>query len=37
LLAAKIARAHLNEFSDYYSRLAVMDADAEAYWEAQGT
>ena len=33
---AKIARAHLNEFPDYYSRLAVMEADAEAYWEAQG-
>ena len=32
---AKIARAHLNEFPDYYSRLAVMEADAEAYWEAQ--
>jgi hypothetical protein len=33
---AKIARAHLNEFPDYYSRLAVMEADAEAYWQAQG-
>jgi Protein of unknown function (DUF5661) len=29
---AKIARAHLNEFPDYYSRLAVMEAEAEAYW-----
>jgi DNA-directed RNA polymerase alpha subunit len=33
---AKIARAHLNEFPDYYSRLAVMEADAEAYWQAHG-
>jgi len=30
-VTAKIARAHLNEFPDYYSRLAVMEADAEAY------
>jgi len=34
-VTAKIARAHLNEFSDYYSRLAVMEAEAEAYWAAQ--
>ena len=31
---AKIARAHLNEFPDYYSRLAVMEAEAEAFWAA---
>ena len=35
-VTAKIARAHLNEFPDYYSRLAVMEADAEAYWAARG-
>jgi len=35
-ITAKIARAHLNEFPDYYTRLAVMEADAEAYWEAHG-
>jgi hypothetical protein len=29
---AKIARAHLNEFPDYYSRLADMEAEAETYW-----
>jgi hypothetical protein len=29
---AKIARAHLNEFPDYYTRLASMEAEAEAYW-----
>jgi DNA-directed RNA polymerase alpha subunit len=33
-VTAKIARAHLNEFPDYYSRLEAMEADAEAYWEA---
>ncbi|MGO9976754.1 MAG: DUF5661 family protein [Solirubrobacteraceae bacterium] len=33
-VTAKIARAHLNEFPDYYSRLAVMEAEAEAYWDA---
>jgi Protein of unknown function (DUF5661) len=35
-VTAKIARAHLNEFPDYYSRLAVMEAEAKAYWAAQG-
>jgi hypothetical protein len=30
-VTAKIARAHLNEFRDYYSRLAVMEAEATAY------
>jgi len=34
-VTAKIARAHLNEFPDYYSRLAVMEADAESYWAAR--
>jgi DNA-directed RNA polymerase alpha subunit len=31
-VTAKIARAHLNEFPDYYTRLAVMEAEAAAYW-----
>jgi hypothetical protein len=35
-VTAKIARAHLNEFPDYYTRLAVMEAKAEAYWAARG-
>ncbi len=35
-MTAKIARAHLNEFPDYYSRLTVMEAEAEAYWTSQG-
>jgi len=28
LVTGKIARAHLNELPDYYTRLAVMEADA---------
>ena len=28
----KIALAHLNEFPDYYTRLAQMEAEAERYW-----
>ena len=35
-VTAKIARAHLNEFPDYYTRLAVMESEAEAYWAAHG-
>jgi DNA-directed RNA polymerase alpha subunit len=35
VVTAKIARAHLNEFPDYYTRLAVMEAEAEAYWAKQ--
>jgi hypothetical protein len=29
-MTAKIARARLNEFPDYYTRLAEMEAEAEA-------
>ena len=38
LTTGKIARAHLNEFPDYYTRLAKMEAeaDAEAHRNAQG-
>ena len=32
LTTGKIARAHLNEFPDYYTRLAEMEAEAERYW-----
>lgn len=35
-VTTKIARAHLNEFPDYYSRLAIMEAEASAYWAARG-
>jgi hypothetical protein len=36
VVTAKIARAHLNEFPDYYTRLAAMEAEAEAHWAAHG-
>ena len=32
----KIARAHLNEYPDYYTRLAKMEAEAEEYWSTRG-
>ncbi len=30
IVTGKIALAHLKEFSDYYTRLAKMEAEAEA-------
>jgi len=33
----KIARAHLNEFADYYTRLEAMEAEAERYWSEQSS
>ncbi|HUO69726.1 MAG TPA: DUF5661 family protein [Solirubrobacteraceae bacterium] len=36
LTTGKIARAHLNEFPDYYTRLEKMESEAEAYWASQG-
>jgi hypothetical protein len=35
LTTGKIAWAHLNEFPDYYTRLAKMEAEAEQYWSAR--
>jgi hypothetical protein len=35
LTTGKIAWAHLNELPDYYTRLAVMEAEAEQYWASQ--
>ena len=32
LTTGRIAWAHLNEFPVYYTRLAKMEAEAEAYW-----
>ncbi len=32
ITTGKIARAHLNEYPDYYTRLAKMEAEAETYW-----
>lgn len=37
VLTGKIALAHLYEFPDYYTRLAKMEAEAEAYWEERNT
>jgi len=36
IVTAKIARAHLNEFPDYYTRLAKMEAEAKASRAAPG-
>jgi hypothetical protein len=36
LTTGKIAWAHLNEFPDYYTRLAKMEAEAEQYWAGSG-
>lgn len=33
LITGKIALAHLNEFSDYYTRLEKMEKEAEAFWQ----
>lgn len=35
VMTAKIALAHLNEFPDYYTRLAKMEAEAQEYWSKQ--
>ena len=31
----KIALAHLNEFPDYYTRLAEMEKEGEKFWEGK--
>jgi len=33
IMTGKIALAHLNEFSDYYTRLEKMEKEAEDVWE----
>lgn len=35
LVTGRIALAHLKEIRDYYTRLAAMESEAEAYWDAQ--
>jgi hypothetical protein len=35
MTTGRIAWAHLNEFPDYYTRLAKMEAEAEQYWSEQ--
>ena len=37
LLTGKIALAHLNEFPDYYTRLAKMEEEARAFWSGAAT
>jgi hypothetical protein len=32
LLTGKIASAHLNEFQDYYTRLAKMEKESDQFW-----
>jgi len=33
IMTGKIALAHLNEFPDYYTRLARLEKEAEDYWK----
>lgn len=33
ILTGKITLAHLNEYPDYYHRLAKMEDEAEEYWK----
>ncbi|HHY26166.1 MAG TPA: hypothetical protein GX523_05340 [Desulfitobacterium dehalogenans] len=33
ITTGKIALAHLNEFPDYYKRLAKLEREAKAFWQ----
>jgi len=33
LMTGKIALAHLNEFSDYYTRLERLEKEADKFWK----
>lgn len=33
VITGKISLAHLREYPDYYTRLAKMEGEAEAFWE----
>ncbi len=35
ITTGKIALAHLREFADYYTRLARMEAEADAHWSSR--
>ena len=35
MITGKIALAHLNEFPDYYTRLAVMEREAAKHWSTR--
>ncbi|MBU1102241.1 hypothetical protein KJ853_01110 [Patescibacteria group bacterium] len=34
IITGKIALAHLNEFADYYTRLAKMEKEADEFWQS---
>jgi len=36
MMTGKIALAHLNEFPDYYTRLAKLEKEADEFWYKQG-
>jgi hypothetical protein len=33
IMTGKIALAHLNEFADYYTRLAELEKEADKFWK----
>lgn len=33
IMTGKIALSHLNEFPDYYTRLEMMEKEAENFWD----
>ena len=35
ILTGKIAFAHLKEYSDYYTRLAQLEKEADEYWASK--
>lgn len=35
ILTGKIALAHLNEFADYYTRLAKLEKQADKFWKKE--
>jgi len=35
LITGKIALAHLNEFSDYYTRLKKMEEESKKFWKSE--
>ena len=35
IITGKIALAHLNEFPDYYTRLAVLEREAADHWKTR--
>ena len=36
MMTAKIALAHLNEYPDYYTRLAILEQEADDFWSQKG-